>query len=452
MNSNRRIFIFVLSSIILYLSISILAIAFNWQWKPLKRINLVSEIFIQEERSVATDSKENDSEPPIIIEKTAERDFNRYTLANNITDFSTNSNRPSLTHFMKKLADLKQGKKTKIRIAYFGDSMIEGDLITETIRKLLQTEFGGQGVGFVPIMSPVSKSRRTATCNYSGNWDEESFKTAGKNNKLFLSGYLFRGNNSWAEIKDRTITDSNAVIEKKLFYGYAETLVSINANGNAVNIPANEQFGEILIDKGNSPYAKISSVNNNIPLYGISFESESGIILDNFSFRGISGVEFTKIDSAFLGAIASKTNYDLLVFQYGVNVLYKPDNINFNWYARLLMPSIKNLKNNFSNADFIIVSTADRAFRYDGEYKSAKGIDSLIKIQATAAYETGASFYNQFETMGGHNSIVEWANAKPPLANKDYIHPNLKGAEILANHFFNAIMADYKKYTQTIKK
>ncbi len=452
MNSNRRILKFVLSIIFCYLFLSILAIVFNWQWRPLNRINLISDIFVITDSLNKADTSGFSSDSMVVIEKIPEKDFNLYVRPNLITDFSSDFTKPSLKRLVKKLDDLKHGKKTKIRIAYFGDSMIEGDLITENLRKLLQTEFGGQGVGFVPITSPNSKFRQSVIHKYSNNWNKESFKTLGKNNFLFLSGYLFSGNNSWVEMKDLTITDTNAVIEKKLIYGHSALTASVTANGYVFNIPTNESYGELLFDKGTSPYAKIVSSNSSLALYGISLESESGIILDNFSFRGISGVEFFTIDSAFLKAIAAKTNYDLLVFQYGVNVLYKPDNINFNWYARLLIPAVKKLKNSFSNADFIIVSTADRAFRYDGEYKSARGIDTLIKIQATTAYETGASFYNQFETMGGHNSIVEWANAKPSLANKDYIHPNLRGAEILAKHFFEAIMLDYKKYTQTIKK
>ena len=51
--------------------------------------------------------------------------------------------------------NLKREKIIKIRIAYLGDSMIEGDLITQTLRELLQKEYGGQGVGFLPIFSNV---------------------------------------------------------------------------------------------------------------------------------------------------------------------------------------------------------------------------------------------------------------------------------------------------------
>jgi hypothetical protein len=31
------------------------------------------------------------------------------------------------------------------------------------------------------------------------------------------------------------------------------------------------------------------------------------------------------------------------------------------------------------------------------------------------------------------------------------VHPNHKGAEMLASYFFEAIMKDYEKYVQTLK-
>jgi hypothetical protein len=452
MNSNRRILIFVLSSCLLYVVFSLLGSAFHFNWPVFKRINLIADVITKDSTDVATDSSNTEiAAPPVLIEKKASKDFTVYVKPHFITNFNIDTAQPALLRLMQKLHELKKGKKRKIRIGYFGDSMIEGDLLTQTLRTLLQGEFGGSGVGFVPVSNPSAKLRQTVTDNFSEGWEEITFKNAGKNNQLFLSGYLFRGGNDWVEMRDHTIKDSNAVIEKRLFYGYADAPVSIKVNDNAVNIAAKERFGNLLIGQSKSPYIKVAVADNRLPVYGISFETESGIIVDNFSFRGISGVEFNAIDSNFLKAVAANNNYDLLVFQYGVNVLFRPNDKNFNWYARMIMPAVKKLKSSFSNADFIVISTADRAFRYDGEYKSAIGIDSLIKIQATIAYETGACFYNQFETMGGHNSIVQWADTTPSLANKDYVHPNHRGAAILAQYFFDALMKDYKKYTLTQK-
>lgn len=451
MNSNQRIVIFIISSFLLYTFFSILGSLYNFNWTVFKRINLISEIISKDTISINHTFTPDSIIPPLVFEIKNEKDFTLYSKSNNITDFNSDSNKVALSKLMHKLADLKKGNKRKIRIAYFGDSMIEGDLLTQTFRQLFQKEFGGCGVGFVPIKCPTSKFRQTVTSKTSGGWKEQNFKSDKKPSNLFLSGYLFRSNDDWVEMTDRTITDNNAIIEKYLFYGNTDIPVLINVNGSDIVIPSKEVFGKIILNKENTTDIKITSTDIQLPIYGISFESESGIIIDNFSFRGISGVELNTIDTAFLNIVAEKNNYDLIIFQYGVNVLFRPHDKVFNWYARMLKPVIQKFKHSFNNADIIIVSTADRAFRYDGEYKSAEGIDSLIKAQAVVAYENEITFYNQFETMGGHNSIVAWANAKPSLANKDYIHPNLRGAEVLATNFFNAIIKDYNKYLKIIK-
>jgi lysophospholipase L1-like esterase len=49
--------------------------------------------------------------------------------------------------------------------------------------------------------------------------------------------------------------------------------------------------------------------------------------------------------------------------------------------------------------------------------------------------------------MGGTNSIVAWAKMNPSLANKDYVHPNHRGAVILAGYLYEAMMNEYKKFT-----
>lgn len=53
--------------------------------------------------------------------------------------------------------------------------------------------------------------------------------------------------------------------------------------------------------------------------------------------------------------------------------------------------------------------------------------------------------------MGGTNSIVEWAKLKPPMANRDFIHPNFRGAEILGQYLFEAMKRDYEKYVHSLK-
>ena len=72
------------------------------------------------------------------------------------------------------LAALRQTKAdgSPVRIAYFGDSMIEGDLITSDLRNSLQVAFGGSGVGYVPIHTVAADFRETIHETASANWQE----------------------------------------------------------------------------------------------------------------------------------------------------------------------------------------------------------------------------------------------------------------------------------------
>lgn len=443
----KKVFFFVLVSLLLYCIFSLAAVYYKFNFLSFNNVNLLGDVVVSDKivTSPSPDSFQNKPADTFLTAKAAVN-FENFRLANNITAFQKDTLQPSLTKFDAKLLALKQGKKVKIRIAYLGDSMIEGDLLTQTLRKLLQKMFGGYGVGFVPVNFTVGKFRTTATADFSNNWQDDNLKNASAAAKqtLFFSGHRFIANNSWAIITDKSAPDSMP-LEKNLLCGYALN-ATINYNDKPFVVNAPNNFNRILLSTDYFHAAKISVNNAALPVYGISFESSAGIFVDNFSFRGVSGFEFNAIDSSFLKNINANNPYDLIILGYGVNVLFKPDDINFTWYKTLMTPVITKFKKSFPESDIIIIGTADRAFRYNGKYKSAVGIDSLIKIQAALAFDNGICFYNQFATMGGLNTIVKWANELPTLANKDYIHPNLQGSEILATYFYNAILNDYNKY------
>ncbi len=448
MNRNSKALITIALIFLIYLSISVLDILFDFNVPFLKKVNLVSEFLHKnpntpfKKNKIKTASPQNDPK---------ERSLGLYTTPSQITSFNTDTSFPAMTEFMKKLQEIKLRKKRKVRIAFFGDSMIEGDLITQTLRELLQKEFGGRGVGYFPIQSVSSQSRTTLSSSASEGWRADNFRNTG-NNMFFLSGYSFSGNTDWGNYTDNTIKDSSELIQKYLFTGRANGNAWASVNGVLTLLENKQPFNITLLsnDPGHKLNFNISS--QSAVIFGGSIESENGIIVDNFSFRGSSGIELIKIDTSILRSIAQSKLYDLFVFQYGVNVLFRPNDIKFTWYHNKFESVIRELKSIFTDTDFLIVSSADRAFKYNDGYASAIGIDSLIKEQANIAMDTHCAFFNLFETMGGKNAIVRWVNEDPPAANKDYIHPNHKGAERIGHYFYDAIMKDYRKYSAKLEK
>ena len=79
-----------------------------------------------------------------------------------IEDFDT----LSTTRFERLVEKLASGEV--VRIAFMGDSFVEGDILTSDLRSELQQSFGGRGVDFVPCDIPFATARRSVKRSASG--------------------------------------------------------------------------------------------------------------------------------------------------------------------------------------------------------------------------------------------------------------------------------------------
>lgn len=55
-----------------------------------------------------------------------------------------------------------------VRIAFLGDSFVEGDILTADLRERLQSAYSGGGAGFAPMASPLTAFRRTVKTQSKG--------------------------------------------------------------------------------------------------------------------------------------------------------------------------------------------------------------------------------------------------------------------------------------------
>ena len=141
--------------------------------------------------------------------------------------------------------------------------------------------------------------------------------------------------------------------------------------------------------------------------------------------------------------ISQSHPYDLIVLQYGPNLLFKPDLTDFKWYGKPMENAVAALKQAFPETSILIVGTADKSIRYDGEYSTQIGVLPLIEVQNRIALETQTNFWSLYNAMGGRNSMIRWATANPPLANVDYTHLTHKGATQVARILFEKLMQVY---------
>jgi lysophospholipase L1-like esterase len=465
MNHNRHVVLFTIITTCSLFAFSLYATLYPLPIQELNNMSICADLFTQpvtsspdsndskEDRQYATMSSNGIGVSDSLTSKVP-KVLAAYNTRNVITAFQPDTALPALPQLMQKLYALKQGKKAKVRIAWFGDSMIEGDFLTQTFRKRMQQYFGVVGVGFVPVTSVTAAFRTTVAHSWSGKWEEENFKTKNLTHDLFLSGHLYYTDNGQINLTDKTSKDSGVILEKILLCGQCDDKVVVTVNGNPRTIEAPRKLNNIVLDESASKHISVAVANSKLPLYGISLEPNSGVVVDNFSFRGITGLELNKIDTGLLFALQQEHAYDLVILEYGANLMFRPNDKDYSWYQKHIIPVVKRLRVSMPNAEFLVISTADRAFKYGDSWQTAVGMNNLVKSQAELACQSGAAFYNMYQSMGGAGTMVQWADSNHALANKDYIHPNLRGSEVLGNLFFNSFMKDYykasRRFTDTL--
>ena len=164
-NKHSQPFVIVLSVTIILVIASQFTVPFNWMGYEIKKVDPLSDVLSRGRTKVVPLTNK------IITRTVVSKDSTQVAIrdadSTNIYDFGTDGV-SSLSHFFQALNNAKK-RKQKVRIAYFGDSMIEGDLISQDLRTSMQDVFGGNGVGFVPVTSIVAGFRKSITHSF-GNW------------------------------------------------------------------------------------------------------------------------------------------------------------------------------------------------------------------------------------------------------------------------------------------
>jgi hypothetical protein len=162
--------------------------------------------------------------------------------------------------------------------------------------------------------------------------------------------------------------------------------------------------------------------------------------------RGNSGLPLSILNPSLMNAFDKVLGYDLIVLQYGTNVLGY-GTLNYSWYEKNMTTVVNNLHQCFPNADILIISTADKASKIEQEMKTDPAVVPLAKAQRNYARKTGSGYINLYELMGGNGSMVKWVD-EYHLANKDYTHFNASGSKKIAKLLYDEINKGYLKYKQ----
>lgn len=176
-----------------------------------------------------------------------------------------------------------------MRVAFLGDSFIEGDIVVADFRSGMQERFGGRGVGFVPVTSVAAQFRPTIEQKAEG-WTTWSMLTD-HHHRYTLSGMTFEPKGEKPSISIKT-TDRYPELKtvsslKFLYEKNIRTQMTLVCNGTQDTIcetlePTNRHHA---IRTNRNLYGSLLQLcrYGRFPCSRVALEDNSGVIVDNYS-------------------------------------------------------------------------------------------------------------------------------------------------------------------------
>ena len=369
-----------------------------------------------------------------------------------------------VSFFDRLFAKMEQARRNKevIRVLHYGDSQIEMDRISCNLRSFFQSTFGGGGPGMVPVIQTipsfaVSQYASGALTLYASYG--EGARTRG-NYGLMCKCYRLGGGATFTANASRH-KDTDPRVKK--FSNI--TLLYNDHTGNFSATLSDRRGYKESVENGltgvhtchwllDSAATSVQiSMQGSADLYGIMLDDGYGVAVDNIPLRGSSGDQFTLITDTLLRTSYKQANVGLIILQFGGNsvpVIYNEKSLNN--YCTSIERQIRRVRQCCAGATILFIGPSDMSTRRGGVMQTYPMLPQLIDSLRTIALRNNAAYWDIYEVMGGHNSMIAWVNNG--LAGPDYIHFTPAGArrvgKTLAQNF--ATMYDLYRTRKSIPK
>jgi len=387
-------------------------------------------------------------------------------------EYKNDKDKEKLIAFFRKAEKRNQ----LLRILHYADSQTEGDRITSFLRYQLQGKFGGSGPGLIPPVNFVNSF--SINQENSDNWLRYSIMERNKydftHNKwgVLASFARYKPYNdtdtivqtAWLQFSKSPIAFSNTKHFKKfqLFYGNntKSVVLQLFAGDQLIDFTSLSptEFGIYSTTLPNDPdEITVKFLGADSPdIYAVAFDNNAGLAVDNIPVRGSSGTFFTKINYDHLSKFYKKLNIGMIILEFGGNTLpYLKDSAACERYGNYFLAQIYRIQHILPQIPIIVIGVADMSIKEKTEFVTYPLLEKLRDEMKQAAFKAGCGYWDMYKAMGGKNSMPAWVTAKPPLAAPDYTHFSSKGANVIANMFYNALIREYnewKKNNKTISK
>ena len=327
------------------------------------------------------------------------------------------------------IAGLQEAENKQVRVVHYGDSQIEEDRITSTLRSHLQEQYGGIGPGLLPLVQTIP----TRTVVQSLLIDGQRVTPKNGPQRWLVYGPKAQqrdSNNHYGVMGQVAVLDSLCDSVTVHFEPYGKlTKANYFSQMRVIATPSivvngSRQHKGALRDTLTRLNIDLCGIGE---VYGISLESPNGVIVDNIPMRGGSGNVFTKINRKQLTDFFAETNTRLIILQFGGNVMpWANTEERVRSYAYSMRKQIRYLRECAPNASLLFIGPSDMLTVVDGEKRSYPTIAYMDQQLARAAAAEGIAYWSLFKAMGGEGSMLQWQ--EKGLASSDGVHFYRSGA------------------------
>jgi hypothetical protein len=370
-----------------------------------------------------------------------------------IEEFFEGSGNSPMSQFYEKLL----AGKSSVRVAFMGDSFVEGDILTADLRELMQDSFHGLGVGYAPVASPFTGFRQTIKTQSKG-WTPYNIMQL-KNvpspysDDFFVSGWVAQaseGASTRWEMTERRRHLQECRRARLLFISREESVVSIKLNDGeerTFSFDADNVVRQIVIEEPSIRSLEMKVVKGAAGFTGIGaeFDDTQGISIDNFSIRSNNGQAMFRSSPSVNAQINNMRPYDLVILQYGLNIM-QAERTNYSLYAEQVEKMISYVRSCFPGAAVLVMGVSDRSQKSESGIEPMRSAVNLTEWQRTAAEKCGAAFWNTYEAMQRKGGMTEFVNKN--WAGKDYTHINYAGGREIGRELYYAFLQGAQNYSR----
>lgn len=359
------------------------------------------------------------------------------------------NNAAALDSFYKKLLLLKTTNTGNVSIVHIGDSHIQADFLSGTVRTGLQDFFGNAGRGLVfPYQLAKSNAPEDISSSSNTTWQFNRVAHPEINLPYGISGYGITTNTENVNIT-LSIKDESSSFNRLKFFNEPDaskwtiTVSNIDSLSTFSRKPEDSSFYyEVGLEKKATSFSLSLASADTKNFYGVSLEnSNPGIIYHTI---GVNGARYDQynIASLFWKQLPA-LNADLYIISLGTNEA-QAASFSEILFIKELTIFIEKLKQSSPGAAILITTAPD-------SYKSRRYYNTVLRSVNTAisnfCNRNKLPLWNLYQVTGGYKSAYGWS--RRGLMSRDKVHFTAQGYRLQGALLLAALSKGYNSYVST---